>query len=599
MNNLNKQIAAGKPQESPAGLISVFQRFWPFLWQRKRQLGGSYSLGLIAAGMVVLTPWPLKFIIDNVLGNHPFPAFFGNIVQGLSSEMMIILLGISVIFIRVAGTLASSTEKILNAQIREHVGVEIRDHLLNHLQTLPLTLRQSHRSGDLVLRLIDDVIQVVRLFTKTLPKIFRMGADVFLAFAVMFWMDPRLAGFSALILLSLGFLTRRYAGPLQNASRQKRRREGKTSGLAQEIIRGLSTIQVLGIEKAVRKRFKKSNRKSLNAGLDELRVAVSMERILQIISGILIGLVVGGGGILVLKSQITVGELTVFAVYVSQLLRPVKRINTLALGISQAVARGEKLISLLDQHSDDPMPSDTAEKISFDKPSTGLLELRGVTFAYPTSNSGPEPEPVLMDLDLKLERGQLAVLTGASGSGKTTLFNLLLRLVEPTSGEILLDKIPYKHLDLKSLRSQFAVMLQDTHLFAGSIRESLCPTDRKVDDGELWNALRLVGLQDHIRRLPEGLDAQLDEDGVNFSGGQRARLSLARAFLPDRPILLLDEPLANVDTESQKIILDALDQIHPTRTCLVITHQLSLLDRADVVLRLDSGQIVEISNFAL
>ncbi|MFQ5450065.1 MAG: ABC transporter ATP-binding protein [Nitrospinaceae bacterium] len=596
MSGMNQKNLTSGSKEHRAGLFGLIKNFWPFIWKRRGTLAGAYCLNVAAVGAIVLSPWPLKIIIDNVLGGAPYPASLDKFLYGFSPETMVILLAAASAVIAVVGTLSSASARILNAKVREHMGLNLRDRLLCHLQTFPPTLRNTYRSGELVLRLINDVNQVARLFNVTLPEIFRLGTDILTTFAVMFWIEPRLAGFSGLIVLLLGWLVKGHTGPLQKASRQKRRREGQTAGLAQEIIRGIPTIQALGIENAIQKRFKKSNSKSLNAGLHELRVAIGMERILRVASGIMVGLVIGGGGLLVLWNQITVGELTVFAAYVIRLLKPVEKMNEMASSVSRAVARGELLISLLDQKSIVPEVSDHPDQIRLDKPSAGLLELRGVTFAYPGADSRSAGEPVLENLDLRLERGQLAVLTGPSGSGKSTLLYLLLRLLDPSSGQILLDNIPYDRLNLRSLRSQFAVMLQDTHLFAGSIRETLRPANKKLEDEALWGALKLVAMDDHVRKLPDRLDTELDEDGVNFSGGQRARLSLARAFLLNRPFLILDEPLANVDVDSQKIILDALNQIRPGRTCLVITHQLSLLDRADVILQLKDRRILEFND---
>ena len=189
------------------------------------------------------------------------------------------------------------------------------------------------------------------------------------------------------------------------------------------------------------------------------------------------------------------------------------------------------------------------------------------------------------------EPGTLTVLVGPSGSGKSTLLNLLLRLFDPSSGEIILDGIPYTRIQLQRLRAQFAVMLQATHLFAGTVRSALQSGHQRVSDEKLFEVLKQVALDDFVHSLPDGLNTVLGEDCVNLSGGQRARLSLARALLLDRPILLLDEPLANVDSESQEIILDALDRTRARRTCLAVSHQPALVRRADVVLQLEHGRI--------
>ena len=215
------------------------------------------------------------------------------------------------------------------------------------------------------------------------------------------------------------------------------------------------------------------------------------------------------------------------------------------------------------------------------------MVLRDVWFAYEDRK-----RPVLNGVNLRLQPGELTVLVGVSGAGKSTLFSLLVRLFDPTRGEILLDGRPLPSIRLRSLRDQFAILSQDTHLFAGTIRSVLGPRDRPAGDGELWRALELVALDRFVREAPEQLDTPLGEDGVNLSGGQRRRLALARAFLLRRPILLLDEPLANVDAESAAVILDAIDELRETCTCFAVTHEASLAARADRVYRLVEGRLV-------
>ncbi|MFQ5481568.1 MAG: ABC transporter ATP-binding protein [Nitrospinaceae bacterium] len=595
MTNSNRPSENSSPQTSELGAWGILIHFGPLLWSKRKSLAASYFLNLIAVGAVVISPWPLKILIDNVLGTDPLPAFLQKATQGISPTAMVASLALGSAFIVLIMAGAAAWGKLLNARIRETLVLELRDRLLGHLQILSHTLRLTHRSGELVLRLIDDVNQIIRLITRTLPIVFRHLMGIVTTFAVMFWVEPRLAAMSAVIMLVLGLMVGRYTRPLQKASRVKRTTEGATASLAQEIVRGMQTVQVLGLEASVRKRFKAANSKSLAAGVDELRAAVNMERTLQAANGMAVGLIMAGGGIFVLQNHITVGELTVFVAYIVQLLKPIEKINELASAVARGVARGEMVLALLTL---EPAVQETAAAV---KPvhtghlGKGPLELRNVSFSYAPGSPDELPQKILDNVNLRLERGKLAVLTGPSGAGKSTLLNLLLRLFDPLSGKITLGNVPYRQLPLETLRRQFAVMLQDTHLFAGSLRDVLQPPDKELKDRHLWQALELVSLENHIHQIPHKLDAQLGEEGLNFSGGQRARLSLARAFLLDRPILLLDEPLANVDVDSQKIIMEALDSIRKDRMCLVMTHQLSLLEKADVVLKLENHKIFEIS----
>jgi ABC-type multidrug transport system fused ATPase/permease subunit len=403
----------------------------------------------------------------------------------------------------------------------------------------------------------------------------------------MLWLDLRLAALGAMLVPVLFLVIRHYSRQLWAASRDKRKHEGKVSGLAQEIIRGLPVIQALGGEIHTRRRFERVNRKRLRSGVEETRVAVRMEQMLQIIQGLALALTTGVGALLVLKHQLTIGELTVFAAYVSQLLKPIEKLNDLSETAGRGFAGGERLLSLLEHR---PLVEDREGAVEVGR-ARGVIEFQDVWFKYPEEES--RGEFVLRGVRLRLEPGRLSVLVGQSGAGKSTIMSLMVRLFDPSSGRITLDGRSLRELAIRSLRSQVAIMTQDTHLFAGSLRRALIPDGAEPDEEKIWEALALVALDDFVRSLPHGLETRLGEDAVNLSGGQRQRLSLARAFLLDRPILLLDEPLANVDVASAAVILKALDHLRETRTCLAITHQTELLDYADVIYRLDAGKTVE------
>ncbi|MCH9698593.1 MAG: ABC transporter ATP-binding protein/permease, partial [Gammaproteobacteria bacterium] len=429
------------------------------------------------------------------------------------------------------------------------------------------------------------VYALVRFLSRTVPLIFRHSIVALFTLSVMLWLEPWLAATGVLMVVILAVLVLYHGGRLRRASRTKRAREGEVAGFTQELVKGVSTVQALTAEQHIKQRFHAINRTSLRAGLAETSEAVNMECNMQMINGFAVALIMGAGATFVLKGQLTVGDLTVFVAYMIQLLKPVEKINELASGVSRGLSRAEMLVDLLNQQpavQDDPH----VKSLSHGK---GVITFRSVDFSYPQQQDG---ESVLEEINFSLEPGQLTVLTGSSGSGKSTLINLLLRQLTPTSGSILIDGQDTTTISLSSLRAQFAVMLQHHHLFSGSLREALWLNQTMIDDTRIWQTLSKVDLQDMVKQLPAGLDTRLNEDGQNFSGGQRARLSLTRALLLDRPILILDEPLANIDAQSQSIIVGALNQIRLSKTCLVVSHQLNLINSADQLLRLEKGCII-------
>ena len=591
--------ARAKRQPSPAGATArqagaerpaIWPRMWrafaPDLRPHRRTLAAAYLFRLLSVGAAVVSPWALKLIIDNVIAARPLPRALRPIGANLSPASLVVGLTVFFVAVTVVGAVTNALEKNLSARVRERLTLELRDRLLAHLQTLPPTFRTNNRSGELVLRLVDDSDLFVRIVTKTLPVLFQNVATVLLIVVVMLWLDLRLAAFAVVLVPVLVAVIRHYSTSLWAASRDKRRHEGKVSGLAQEIVRGLPVIQALGGEQHARARFGRTNKKRLRAGIEETRVAVRMEQTLQIMQGLALAATTGVGALLVLRGQLTVGELTVFVAYVSQLLKPIEKLNDLSETAGRGFAGGERLLSLL---AHEPAVREAPGAVEIGR-ARGVVEFRDVWFKYPDDEA--RDEFVLRGVGMRLEPGRRAVLVGQSGAGKSTIMSLLVRLFDPTEGDILLDSRPLREIALRSLRAQVAVMTQDTHLFSGSLRKALVPDGAEVTAEKIWDALKLVALDDFVRALPEQLDTKLGEDALNLSGGQRQRLSLARAFLLDRPVLLLDEPLANVDDASAAVILRALERLRADRTCLAITHQTAMLDYADVIYRLEGGRVL-------
>ncbi|MFQ5630876.1 MAG: ABC transporter ATP-binding protein [bacterium] len=565
-------------------LVSVFGKN---LLVHRRKLVIAYIFNFMAVGAALLIPWPLKMIIDNVISGEAFPEWMRIYSTPFSQEVLLALLTVAVILFAGLNALTEGFYKLTIARVRERLSLQLRGRLLSHVQKLPPNIYTDHRTGELVHRLVNDVNLFTRLQTKTLPLVFKHVTTATLILASMFWLAPRLAIISCIVIPAMVLIMHHYGPRLSATAKQKRKYEGEVSGLAQEIVRGLPTIQALGGEGYTNKRFYEKTGKSLRAGISNVRVGIRMEQVMKTAQGIALALITGGGALFVLQGHLTIGVLTVFVTYIKRLLSPIEKINELASNITRSLAAGEQLLALMRIN---PLVRDQANAICLERVK-GNLAFRNVSFAYPPADSGNEF--VLKDVAISLRPGELTVLAGASGSGKSTLLNLLLRLYAPTHGAITVDGVSISEIALQNWRSHITVMLQITHLFAGTIREAIAPENKTLPDHKLWEALAFVGLDDFVAGLPNGLDAQLGEDAMNLSGGQRKRISLARAFLLDRPILLLDEPLANIDAQSAGIILAALEKFRRDKTCLVITHRRELMLMADRLYMIEDGQVRE------
>ena len=573
--------------------IALARTFGPDVRPYRGTMVESYAFRMVAIAATLVAPWPLKIIVDHVLSSRPLPYPLNLLLSHTSPPLVVIAMALTIVIITAARAFAEFRQATTAARLREQLNVRIRDRMLAHVETLPPTIQTAHRSGELVMRLVGDVDLFVRLITKTLPTLVEYLVTTAATLVLMFWLQPWLALISVALVPGLVVLMRYFGVRLGAASREKRRNEGEVAGFAQEIVRGLPVIQALGGERQARERFRQLNARSLRSGQQATRVAAAMERTLRVAHGAATATVVGIGALMVLDGLLTLGALLVLSAYLTQLLRPIERLNDLAETASKGLVSGERLLALLAQQ---PAVSNAPDAITLDR-ARGFIELRDVGFSY--ADSARSRGTVLKGVNLRLQPGELAVLVGASGAGKSTLMSLLVRLFDPTQGTILLDGVPLTRLSIGSLRRQIATMAQDTRLFAGSIRQAIEPSDGEVSDERIWDSLAQVAMADFVRGLPDRLDTVLGEDGVNLSGGQRQRLSLARAFLLDRPILLLDEPLSNVDAESEAVIATALGRWRRGRTCLAITHRLSLFDHADVVYQLRNGRLVQQSRRAL
>lgn len=560
-----------------ATLHRTIKRFWPALHADRGKVALAFAMSLLASGLAVAAPLPIKLIIDEVLqGRHPagFPA--------MQPSLLVLWLAGLAAALAMLAAVASAAEKTISARLRERMTLSVRLACLDRLTLLTPLDRNDDQSGELGLRLIDDVQQVARLFTKTLPVIVRHVLTLVFTLGALTLISPLLGAGALAIALILAAMVRVAARPLRKTARAKRQQEGRVAALAQEVLRALSFIQMSGAEGEVRDRFAAINRESLGAGVAETNAAVRLERTMQVANGLAVALVVGGGGWLALQGKVSSGDLAVAVLYLNQMLRPVEKINELASAISGATSRAARLAELLERDSGlDRSGTHSPDRVE------GRLTLVSPGFAY---GSGP----VAASDPIGIAAGDLVSLEGPSGSGKSTLLALLTRLFDPQAGSIELDGVPYPQWDLAALRRQFAVSPQSPPLMSGTVRDWLRLGEVTADEVQLWAALKAVSL-DTVIRSRGGLDARLGESGLGFSGGEQSRLSLARALAADRPVLLLDEPLANVDPISARIMLGALRAEKGRRTIVIVSHQPLPDGLADLRLRMDAGRLTVIS----
>lgn len=536
-------------------LARTIRRFGPLLQPQARRIALIVLTSLTASALAVLAPIPIKLVIDGALG-AAIPAPLARLVP----EALVIALALAAALLAALAAIFSALEKRISAAAREEMTRALRLACLDRFLRLTPVCAGDDRQGELALRLIDDSQQVARLFTKTGPVIVRHGLVFVLALVAMAWVSLWLALMALAICAVLSVMVRLSAAPLAAAARAKRKQEGRVAASAQEMLRLLAFIQSSGSEPVMRARFDDINRAALSEGVRETVAAVRLEQAMQIANGLALALTVGAGGWLALNRMISAGDLAIAVLYLGQMLKPLEKINELASAITGATSRAGRLAELLDRP--DPLDRSGKHQVRADPVA---LEWRGASFAWPGGRR-------IAFGNLKVAPGKLVALSGSSGAGKSTLLALITRLIDPAEGELLLDGISYREWDVDTLRSHFAIAPQSPPLMAGTVRDWLALGDPRANDAQYYHALAAVSLQTAVREKG-GLDAPLGEAGAGFSGGEQARLSLARALLAKRPVLLLDEPLASVDAHSAAIILRALEREKGHRTIIIISHQ--------------------------
>jgi ATP-binding cassette, subfamily B, bacterial len=554
-------------------LCQTLKRFWPSLRPDWRKVGLAFLASLLASGLTVLAPMPIKIIIDDAIqGKHPAH------LPPMAPADLVLALAASAALLTMLAALFSAWEKMISARLRERMTLKLRLMALDRLLLLTPLGRGEDRSGELGLRLIDDVQHVARLCTRTMPVIMRHLFNFLFTVAALLWISP-LLGLGAIgIAAALSIMIRFAAAPLRETAKAKRAQEGRVAGFAQEILRSLSFLQSSSAESQIRSRFAASNRDSLGAGVAETRAAVRLERTMQIANGLAVALIVGGGGWLALKGKVSAGDLAIAVLYLNQMLRPIEKINELASAVSGATSRATRLAELFDRF--DRLDRTGTHQV---ERAEGRITLASPEFAY---SDGRDFHYDAINIPAR----SLVSIEGPSGSGKSTLLALLTRLFDPHSGTIRLDGIAYADWNITALRRQFAVSPQSPPLMAGTVGDWMRLGNADADDTRLWTALKAVSLAEMLR-VRGGLDAKLGEAGHGLSGGEQSRLALARALAADRPVLLLDEPFANVDPVSAKVMHGALRAEAGKRTIIVVTHQPLPAGMATLQLRMTAGRL--------
>ncbi len=571
--------------------LALLKHLRPYL---RPQLGSLTIAVLASLGYAIVTllePWPLQLVFDGILLQRPVAMLGTDLTPLATSRPLVMLAGaaLAVLLLAVLRGQFYYTQNVRAALAGLDVVMAIRRELFHHLQVLSLGFHQQARSGDLLMRLTGDIVMLREMVVAALVGLLTQGLVLLGILAIMAHLNLRLTLVAVLIVPVLFVLLSVFRLRLRDAADQQRRREGKLAATAHEVLASVHLVQAYTAERHEDERFKEMNRRSASSGARMARIEAQFNRAVEIALAAGICATLWLGAEAVLSQRLTPGELLVFLAYMRSLYRPLRQASKMTQRMAKAAACGDRVLEVLDQI---PTVQDPPEGLSL-RDVRGLIELRGVTFAYGAL------DPVLHDVSLEVAPGEMVALVGPTGAGKSTLLALIPRFYDPQQGEILIDGTPIRRVRLKSLRRQISVLPQETVVFGVSVRENIAygavgRKHRPVDPAAIERAARAAQAHAFILDLPEGYDTIISERGTSLSGGQRQRIAIARAMIRKAPILLLDEPTTGLDPVAAGEVLTALERLTRSRTTLVVAHHLATVLRADRIVFLEAGRVVEL-----
>ena len=540
-----------------------------FVRPYRRRMAVAFLFMLLATGCTLLAPYLIKVAIDAyiVVGD----------VDGLARLALFIALAYLGLYV------ASAGQEFLLGWTSQRVLADVRAALLHHLQKLSLGYHDRTISGVTVSRVINDVAVINDLLTQGLIALFGdllvLGGIV----VIMLNMSPRLALYTFAVLPLMAAVTYLFSRRARDAFRLTRQRIAVLVGALAETIGGIRVIQAFAQEAAIAERFEGVNDANRAANINAIRLSFIFLPSIEFLGVLSTAVVLYFGGRAVAGETVTLGVMVAFLAYVTRFFQPIQELSRLYTTLQSAMAGGEQVLRLLETAPD---VVDAPDAIAM-PPIKGAAALENVSFAYQAD--GPE---ILHAVDLRVEPGQMVALVGPTGAGKTTIANLIPRFYEVNEGRVTIDGIDVRTVTQASLRAQFGLVPQDPFLFAGTIADNIRFGRLDAGQDEVEAAARLANAHEFIQALPQGYETQILEGAVNLSVGQRQLLCIARAALVDPRILILDEATASVDTVTEVLIQQALEQLMHGRTAIVIAHRLSTIRHADLICLVQNGRIV-------
>ncbi len=547
-------------------------------------------IGFLNVGFGVLKPLPVKFIIDNVLLSHPLPesmqiffSSFGSVPDRIS--LLVILVVVSV-FLVIGGSTLSYMSSQLTTKVCQRMVQDLSVQVFDKMQRLSLAFYSKNRIGQLMQRLSGDTYAIYSIVGGILMPTLMSVTSLVAMFYIMSRIHMGLALMTISIVPVFAILLMVFKKPITESAKRQYESSGRLWAFMQQSLSSMKIIQAYSREKYTNEIYKTHILESQDAAFNSTRISTIYNTLSGVLSGVATAIIVGIAAYKNISGSISVGELFVFIGYIGALFGPVNSIAATVQSALTVTVRGERVFEILDSEEIVTEKSGATNLKSV----VGEIEFQHVSFGY---GQGQEAKRILNDFNFHIPPGKTVAIIGPTGAGKTSLISLLLRFYDPLEGRILLDGHDLKDLSLESIRKNISLVLQDALIFPISLKDNIAFGDQRASFDAIVTAAKMAQAHDFIMKLPQGYDTIVSEGGVSLSGGEKQRISLARAFLKQSPILILDEPTSALDVHTEGEIFKSLSDYADNHTVFIISHRLSTIKHADIIIAIKDGKIVE------